>query len=114
MGTKKADKPLRRVREFALALPNTSERLSHGQPTFFVNNKVFVMFSKNSHNDRHAEIVLPTPPLVKAALIEAKPYAYYQPANASRKNWIGIEVAEIEDVTLKHFIEEAWKIVMSS
>ena len=33
--------PLTRVRESALALPGTEERVSHGQPTFFVAGKQF-------------------------------------------------------------------------
>lgn len=31
--------------------PETTERLSHGDPTFFVRKKVIVMISNNHHND---------------------------------------------------------------
>ncbi len=40
-----APTPLDRVRELCLALPETSERLSHGSPTFFIRDKkTFVMY----------------------------------------------------------------------
>ena len=39
---------LSRIRELCLALPETSERLSHGHPTFFVRDKrAFVMVLDN-------------------------------------------------------------------
>jgi hypothetical protein len=50
--------PLERVRRICLALPGTSERLSHGEPTFFVQKKVFVMFANNHHNDGHIAVWL--------------------------------------------------------
>ncbi|MEO5888024.1 MAG: MmcQ/YjbR family DNA-binding protein, partial [Anaerolineales bacterium] len=40
-----------RVRRICSTLPETTERLSHGEPTFFVKDKVFVMFADNHHND---------------------------------------------------------------
>ena len=42
---------LDRVRATALELPETEERLSHGQPTFFVAGKQFAQFRDNHHGD---------------------------------------------------------------
>ena len=43
---------LGRIRELCLALPETSERLSHGHPTFFVREKrSFLMVLDNQHGD---------------------------------------------------------------
>ena len=43
---------LTRVREICLSLPETSERLSHGGPTFFIRGKrSFVTFMDNHHGD---------------------------------------------------------------
>ena len=103
---------LERVRKYALALPDTSERLSHGEPTFFAKKKVFVMFSNNHHNDGHVAIIVPTPPTVQQTLIAAKPHAYYYPAYVGSKGWVGIELSEVDDATLRGFIDEAWKLVM--
>jgi len=45
--------PLRRLRELCLALPETTERLSHGEPTWFVRDrKVFVSYADHHHDDR--------------------------------------------------------------
>ncbi len=37
------EKHVERVRRICLALPETMEKLSHGEPTFFVKKKVFAM-----------------------------------------------------------------------
>ena len=39
----KDEKQIERVRRICLALPETFEKLSHGEPTFFVKKKVFAM-----------------------------------------------------------------------
>ena len=39
--------PLEKVRAAALELPETSEKLSHGQPTFFVADKQFAQVREN-------------------------------------------------------------------
>ena len=52
---------LERVRCICSILPETTEKLSHGEPTFFVKNKVFVMFADNHHNDGHIAVWLPVP-----------------------------------------------------
>ena len=44
-----ATDPLTRVRALCLALPETTERLSHGEPTWFVRDrKTFVMYPRPS------------------------------------------------------------------
>lgn len=40
-----------RLRALCLALPEVTERLSHGEPTWFV-RKVFVQLSDHHHDDR--------------------------------------------------------------
>jgi len=44
---------LKRVRRICAAMPESTEKLSHGEPTFFVRKKVFAMFANNHHNDGH-------------------------------------------------------------
>ena len=64
---------LRRVRRICAALPETVEKLSHGEPTFFVRKKVFAMFSNNHHNDGHVAVLLPAAIGIQAMLIESSP-----------------------------------------
>ena len=52
MDARRRKRTLERIREICLALPETSERLSHGAPTFFVRGKrAFVMVLTDHHGD---------------------------------------------------------------
>lgn len=102
---------VQRVRQICLALPETSERLSHGEPTFFVHKKVFVMFANNHHNDGHVAVWLPVPDGFQASLIEASPEIYFKPPYVGVRGWVGIELTHIEDQDLQFHIQVAWELV---
>ena len=47
-----ASSPLARVRRMCLSLPETTERASHGAPSFFIRDRVcFVNYMENHHDD---------------------------------------------------------------
>lgn len=100
-----------RVRQMCLSLPETSERLSHGEPTFFVHKKMFVMFANNHHNDGHIAVWLPVPDGFQASLIQASPEIYFKPPYVGVKGWVGIELTRIMDKDLQFHIETAWELV---
>lgn len=107
----KQREPIERVREICLALPETMEKLSHGEPTFFVSKKVFVMFANNHHNDGHVAIWIPAAPGLQAALIEAEPDKFYKPPYVGVRGWIGVELARVDEAELASHIREAWKLI---
>jgi len=73
--------PLGKVRDAALELPETEERLSHGQPTFFVAGKQFAQFRDNHHGDGKMVVcVRVSSPEEQAILLEADPEIYSRPA----------------------------------
>jgi hypothetical protein len=102
---------LQRVRQICLALPETSERLSHGEPIFFVHKKVFVMFADHHHNDGHVAIWLPVPDGFQMSLIEASPEIYFNPPYVGVRGWVGIELAKIKKEDLIFHIQTAWELV---
>ena len=65
---------LDKVRAACLALPETSERLSHGGPAFFIRNKkCFVMFLDDHHGDGRLAIWCAAPDGVQADLVDTDP-----------------------------------------
>jgi hypothetical protein len=110
---KKADqgeKHIARVRKICLALPGASEKLSHGEPTFFV-KKVFAMCSTNHHNDGHFAVVIPAAIGIQEMLIERSPQKFYRPPYVGGAGWVGIELDRIDDKELAFHIKEAWRII---
>jgi hypothetical protein len=106
-----AEEHLRRVRAICSGMPDCSEKLSHGEPTFFAGKKVFVMFANNHHYDGHIAIWLPAPPGLQAALIQTAPHVYFKPPYVGVKGWVGIELARISDDDLAGHIQEAWSLI---
>ena len=100
-----------RVRRICLALPGTSEKLSHGEPTFFVKKRVYAMISNNHHHDGHVAVWIPAEPGVQAALIRSSPKMYYKPPYVGVKGWVGIELAEAGDDELGAHLSEAWQLI---
>ena len=102
---------LERVRRICSTLPETTEKLSHGEPTFFVKNKVFVMFADNHHNDGHIAVWLPVPSGFQTTLIESAPETFFKPPYVGVRGWVGIELDRIMDKDLTYHIEVAWELI---
>ncbi len=109
-----SEEQLLRVRGICLALPEATEKLSHGEPTFFVKKRVFAMFSGNHHNDGHVAVWIPAQPGDQEALIANFPATYYWPPYVGVKGWVGIELDRIGDEELGAHLSEAWKLIAHS
>jgi hypothetical protein len=84
--------PLDKVREAALDLPETEERLSHGQPTFFVAGKQFAQFRANHHGDSKTVVCVRVGSFdEQAMLLDAAPETYSKPAYLP--SWIALDLA---------------------
>ena len=103
--------PLSKIREAALELPETEERLSHGQPTFFVAGKQFAQFRANHHGDERIVVCVRVSSLdEQAMLLEADPNTYSKPAYLP--SWISINLAG-DEVDFDHVadrIAASWEL----
>jgi hypothetical protein len=104
------EQALERVRRACLALPETSERLSHGAPTFFIRaTRAFVTFHDDHHGDGRLAIWAAAPPGMQAMLVDGAPERYFVPPYVGHQGWVGARLdrdlpwEEIEGV-----IEDAW------
>jgi hypothetical protein len=88
---------LDRVRKAALDLPESEERPSHGQPTFFVAGKQFAQFRDNHHGDGLTVVCVRTGSLdEQAMLIQADPDTYSRPAYLGPSGWVSVNLAGSE------------------
>ena len=105
-----SEKQLARIRICCAALPETSERLSHGEPTFFVRKKVFVMFADNHHNDGRVAVWLPVQEGLQRVLVESSPQIFFYPPYVGKRGWVGINLDKISDEDLTFYIHTAWEL----
>jgi hypothetical protein len=104
-------KQLERVRRICMSLPETVEKISHGEPTYFVRKRVFAMCSNNHHNDGHIAVTLPAAIGIQEALVAASPEKFYRPPYVGVRGWIGVEIDQVDDEELTLHIHEAWRII---
>jgi hypothetical protein len=106
------DDPLERLRALCLALPEATERLSHGEPTWFVQDKkTFVMFADHHHNDRLA-FWCAAPEGAQEALVGANPRRFFRPPYVGVRGWLGVYLdvpMDWDEVAV--LVEDAYRVV---
>jgi len=81
-----------RVREIALALDGASEKLSHGEPAFFVRGRVFANMDNDHHGSGHVAVWCNAPVGAQRSLVEADPGHFFVPPYVGKGGWLGIRV----------------------
>lgn len=87
---------LQRVRQIALALPEVTERLSHGTPCFYLRDKKPLCYFHEAgfhHDDSRAALWCPAQPGDQEALVATEPDRYFRPqpsAGGVFSDWIGV------------------------
>ena len=109
---------LERVRECALALPQTHERESHGSPGFRVgtekSGKFFAYFSDQHHGTPHISLLVKCSGLDELEnLVEAQPQAYHRPAYYGASGWIGVILNRpgVDWDTVADWLQRSWRAV---
>ncbi len=104
---------LEAVRAAALRLPEASERLSHGAPTFFVRNKTsYVMFHDDHHGDGRLAIWCAAPPGVQTLMVDEDPARFFVPPYVGHRGWLGVRLdVDADRDELDRIIEDAYRTV---
>ena len=103
---------LAKVRTACLALPETSERQSHGGPAFFIRGKkCFVMFLDDHHDDGRLAIWFAAPDGVQADMVDTDPERFFRPPYVGHSGWLGVLLPGIDDLELAAICREAFTAV---
>ena len=111
---------LDRVRQIALAFPAVNERVSHGEPCFFVRDRRPLCYFHDDHNDDgRISLWRPAPPGVQEEMVTTEPIRFFVPPTSASgvfAGWLGVYLdtsgsnkvdwSEIADV-----LEEAYRHV---
>jgi hypothetical protein len=111
MNTERAD-PLAALRRLCLQLPETTERLSHGEPTWFVGGKrTFVTLADHHHDDRLA-FWCAAPPGAQEALVAANPERFFVPPYVGHRGWLGVRLDVPTDwEEIAELVDDAYRMV---
>ena len=102
---------LGRVRKLCLALPETSERLSQGEPTFFFREKrSFASVWHDHHGDGRFALICAAPDGLQGMLVEADPERFFVPAYVGHRGWLGVRLDVPFDLDeLAGIVEDAFE-----
>ncbi len=107
-----------RVRRIAAALPETSERLSHGHPALFVAardgrpGRQFAHLLDDHHGDGRVALWIAAPEGAQAALVGAAPHRFFRPPYVGHRGWLGVVLAaDLGDDELTGLLEDAYVTV---
>ncbi len=84
--------PLERVRALCLALPDVTERLSHGSPAWFTRGRTFVMYLDDHRGDGRLALWSAAPEGAQEMLIEAAGKHYFRPPYVGHRGWVGVRL----------------------
>lgn len=107
---------LARVRDLALALPETHEKESHGAPGFRVGSersgKFFAHFNDRHHGSGHVALLVKTSGMDELlSLVETQPEAYFKPAYYGASGWIGLILDRpgLDWAHVGEWLERSWR-----
>lgn len=106
------------LRKIALALPEASERPSHGSPGFRVggekSGKYFAYFSDRHHGSGAIGVLVKTSGADELeALCEEQPETYWKPAFYGASGWIGLRLnrSDVDWSHVREWLERSWRSV---
>jgi hypothetical protein len=107
------DVALDRMRALCLALPEVTERLSHGAPTWFVRDKkTFVTYVDDHHGDGRLAIWCAAAPGVQELLVDEEPARFFVPPYVGHRGWLGVRLdVEPDWAELAGIVEDAYRMV---
>jgi hypothetical protein len=104
--------PIERLRQLCLALPEVTERPSHGEPAFFVRDrKTFVTYADHHHDDRLA-FWCAAPAGFQRMLVEAEPDRFFVPPYVGHRGWLGVYLdVPVDWNEIRSIVEGAYRAV---
>ena len=111
---KRLPDPEPRLRKICMALPDTTERLSHSMPTwFFKDKKTFVSLMKHGHHqNQFPHFWCAAGPGVQEDLIASNPDQFFKPPYVGSRGWLGVRLDRgVRWTLIERLCAEAHRVV---
>ena len=98
-----------------MALPEVTERPSHGEPTWSVRDKkTFLNMDSHHHNAEHYSFWCAAPfGAHETTMIAANPAVYFRPPYVGHRGWVGVrlDTGEPDWDELEMVIRDAYRLI---
>src|SRR6186997_806086 len=89
--TRRSDRtPLGRLRAICLALPDSTEKIAWGEPTWRVRGKLFAQLDDHHHGADHLAVWLPAPLGEQEVMVFTDPARFFRPPYVGPRGWVGV------------------------
>jgi hypothetical protein len=104
---------LERVRRVCLALPEATEKIAWGEPTFRVKDKLFAMYADatNHHGGGRDCLWCHAPAGAQEMLVAAEPERFFVPPYVGKSGWVGLVLDRVQDLELEVHVRQAYLVV---
>jgi hypothetical protein len=104
---------LERARRACLSLPEATEQVAWGEPTFRVRKRVFAMVASadNPHGKGRDCLWCNAPLGVQELLVRSDPRKFFVPPYAGVNGWVGIVLREVDDAELRSLAVQSYCMI---
>lgn len=103
---------LEALREIIGSFPETSEKLSHGSPTWWGGKKTFATYHDGGYDDGRPAVWIKAPDGAQEALISADPERFYRPKYLGPSGWVALRLEGAVDWgEVRFLLEQGYRMV---
>jgi len=103
---------LGRLRKICLALPETTEKVAWGDPTWRIRDRIFAM-QKGNYEGGRPSVWLKAPEGAQSMLVDGDPERFFVPPYVGHKGWVGVYLdgKRVDWALLADLIEESYRLI---
>ena len=104
--------PVERLRAICLALPETTEKIAWGEPTWRVRGKLFAQLDDHHHGADHLAVWLPAPLGEQEAMVFTDPARFFRPPYVGARGWVGVRIdGQVDWSVVSKLVAQAYGMV---
>jgi len=81
-----------RVRAICTSLPEVTEKLSHGAPSFFVRKQFVMLWPHGHHDHQFPHLWCAAPAGAQEELVQTEPERFFRPPYVGHRGWLGVRL----------------------
>lgn len=101
-----------RVRLICMALPEVTEKLSHGAPAFFVRKQFVMLWADGHHDHRFPHLWCAAPLGAQEELVATESQRFFRPPYVGGRGWLGVRLdGDVDWEEVAAICEDAFRVV---
>ena len=101
-----------RVRAICLALPEATERPSHGSPGFFAGKQFVMLWADGHHDHDFPHLWCAAPSGAQEELVASAPERFFRPPYVGGRGWVGVRLdGDVDWDEVAELCQDAYRVV---